>query len=72
MSSEELKMLNPQFYFDPQKLINQLCIDQSLFRMFLHENYIDFYGEIEDVVNMSEVFQNMDIFQTQNFKKEKV
>jgi hypothetical protein len=35
MTAEELRTLNPKFYFDPEKMISQLCIDQSLFRMYL-------------------------------------
>jgi hypothetical protein len=33
MTCEELKRLKPKFYFDPEKMINQLCIDQSMFRV---------------------------------------
>jgi len=72
MTSKELTELKPKFYFDPAHLINQVGVDLNLFSMFLHENYLDFYGDIEDVVQMSEVFQESDIMHTSNFKKEGV
>ena len=72
MTSKELIELRPKFYFEPSHLINQVGCDLSLFNLFLHENYLDFYGDIEDVVNMSEVFQESDIIHTSNFRKEGV
>jgi len=38
----------------------------------LHENYLEFYGEIDDVVEMSEVFAESDILHTFNFRQERV
>lgn len=42
------------------------------FDSFLHENYLDFYDEIEDAVQASESFAQSNLFEKTNFLKERV
>ncbi|KRW98819.1 hypothetical protein PPERSA_10590 [Pseudocohnilembus persalinus] len=66
-----MEKLNPQFYFEPYKLIESSSCEKDVFRGFLHQNYLNFYFDIEDVAEQAEVFQFCDIFQKVTQKQEK-
>lgn len=60
MSKEELLSGKTCFYFEPMQMIKQINSSSIFFRNTLHSNYLDFYHDIEDVVNQSKIFAEVD------------
>ncbi|KAL4504509.1 hypothetical protein ABPG72_009955 [Tetrahymena utriculariae] len=69
MTKEELLSGKTEFYFDPLKMISQINCSQDFFRNSIQQNYLDFYGNIEDVVNQANNYVLCDIFDRQNFNE---
>jgi DNA polymerase III delta prime subunit len=46
--------------YDPEAVFEQASIDANLFNSFLHENYLLFFGQIEDVENVTSYFIDAD------------
>jgi len=63
MSKEELMSGKTEFYFDPAKMIRQINCGNNFFRNALQQNYLDFYGSIEDVVASANIFAETDILE---------
>uniref|UniRef100_A0A8C4TKH9 RAD17 checkpoint clamp loader component n=1 Tax=Erpetoichthys calabaricus TaxID=27687 RepID=A0A8C4TKH9_ERPCA len=45
---------------DPE--VNKTCLSGELFSLYLHQNYLDFYSEIDDVVRATEYLSDADFF----------
>ncbi|KAJ5068491.1 cell cycle checkpoint protein rad17 [Anaeramoeba ignava] len=58
----------PSLKFDIEEVIAQSGVDSSTFSLFLHENYLDYSENIEDVSFASEFFSNFDVLITQNWR----
>jgi hypothetical protein len=61
MTTEELKKKpQPKLYFKHEDILNQVQTEDTTFSLFLHENLIDFAGDIEDVAKILEVYSHND------------
>ncbi|EWS74252.1 rad17 cell cycle checkpoint protein (macronuclear) [Tetrahymena thermophila SB210] len=69
MTKEELLSGKTEFYFDPLKMIQQINCSQDFFRNSIQQNYLDFYANIEDVVNQANNYVLCDIFDRINFNE---
>ena len=47
--------------FVPEQLVENLSIDSSHFINFLHENYLTFFSDMDDISNALESFSDSDI-----------
>ncbi|KAG2466790.1 cell cycle checkpoint protein RAD17 [Polypterus senegalus] len=47
---------------DPEMILDKTCLSGELFSLYLHQNYLDFYSEIDDVVRATEYLSDADFF----------
>ncbi|XP_071953916.1 cell cycle checkpoint protein RAD17-like isoform X2 [Antedon mediterranea] len=47
--------------FNPEDVINQTQISSDMFNLYLHQNYLEFYNRIDDVVRGSEYLSDADL-----------
>lgn len=52
----QMQGIKPRLYFHPESVLRSVESDLGVFNMMLYENYLDFFGEIEDVVEGLEGF----------------
>ena len=55
MSNPHLKT-RPKFYEDHAKLIQQTLLEPKTIALYLNENMLQFYGDIEDVAECSDIY----------------
>ena len=59
MSNPHLKT-RPKFYEDHAKLIQQTLLEPKTIALYLNENMLQFYGDIEDVAECSDIYSQLD------------
>lgn len=52
----------PKSYINHDDVMNKVMIEKNRFTMFLHENMMNFYGDIEDIANTLNVFSETDSY----------
>lgn len=69
MSYEELwdRENRPKLSFDPDEVISKCPCEPSFFWLYLYENFIWFYDDIEDLAEAYETFQTADLFSTSHY-----
>lgn len=50
----------PKSYINHNEILNQVMIEKNRFTLFLHENMLNFYGDIEDIANTLNIFSESD------------
>jgi hypothetical protein len=58
----------PGLYFSPEDIINRASCEPSSFWIYLEENCLDFYGDIEDSSNLFEILQVVDCIDYKKLK----
>ncbi|XP_010133686.1 PREDICTED: cell cycle checkpoint protein RAD17 [Buceros rhinoceros silvestris] len=46
----------------PEDIVEKSHMSGSMFNLYLHQNYVDFFSDIDDVVRASEYFSTADVF----------
>lgn len=64
---EQMQGIKPGLYFNPESVLRSVESDLGVFNMMLYENYLDFFGEIEDVVEGLEGFMLSDKIDSYKF-----
>lgn len=49
-----------QLLFCPEAVLEKTHLSSEFFNLYLHQNYLDFFADIDDVVNVSEHFSEAD------------
>lgn len=49
------------FVFSPQAVVEKSHMQSELFNLYLHQNYLDFFSDIDDVVRASEYLSAADV-----------
>ena len=50
----------PELYFKHKDIINQIQIDKPSFSLYLHENMLDFFTDINDIADCLDIYSNSD------------
>ena len=45
----------PKLYFEPLDILNKVQIEKPTFVLYLHENMLNFYNDVDDYANCMEV-----------------
>lgn len=59
-----LKKDKPKLYFKHKDILDQTQIESPNLALYMHENMLDFYSEIEDVANCVEVYSLTDYLES--------
>lgn len=46
----------PKLYFDHKQVINEVPLGSDQLNLYLHENMLDFFGDMSDVADCLDVF----------------
>lgn len=49
-----------QLLFSPEDVLDRTHLSSEVFNLYLHQNYLEFFDDIDDVVNISENFSDAD------------
>jgi hypothetical protein len=50
----------PKFYEKHSEVLNKTLLEDNVMSLYLHENMLNFYGDVEDIANTFEVYSNLD------------
>ena len=50
----------PKFYEKHTAILNKTLLEDNVMSLYLHENMLNFYGDIEDIANTFEVYSSLD------------
>jgi hypothetical protein len=56
---KELKS-RPRFYANHAEILRQTLLEDSVLSLYLHENMLNFYGDVQDCANLFEVYSHLD------------
>ena len=55
----------PELYFKHKDILNQTQLDKGSFSLYLHENMLDFFTDIEEIANCLEIYSLTDACEAQ-------
>jgi hypothetical protein len=58
-TSSSLKS-RPKFYEKHSEVLNKTLLESNVMSLYLHENMLNFYGDVEDIANTFEVYSHLD------------
>lgn len=58
-TSSSLKS-RPKFYCKHSEILNKTLLEANVMSLYLYENMINFYGNINDMANTLEVYSHLD------------
>ena len=56
----------PPLEFDIEEVLNNVTLEPNVMASFLHENYINFFGDIDDFANVGAYFSDIDCLDNSN------
>ena len=59
------KAKKPELYFKHKDILNQIQLDKSSFGLYLHENMLDFFTDIDEIANCLDAYSLSDACESQ-------
>ena len=58
-TSSSLKS-RPRFYCSHSEILRQTLLEDSVLSLYLHENMLSFYGDVQDCANLFDIYSSLD------------